>query len=164
MRLFAVLAVVVFSCLATGQSFAQLGPKQQAAPTGGSIINRITPEQLASALTAAGYKSQVKTTNDNQKFVASSIHGFNVVESLFDCNAQGCGNLQFIVWFNDKVSLDFVNAWNAQYRFAKAAIDSDGDVAFSIDIYLDGGVTLDNVKNYAKVFDYMLGEVTKFKP
>jgi len=161
MRLFSALAVVVVFSLVTGEAFAQLGPKP-AAGTGG-VINRITPEQLASTLTAAGFKSQVKT-NNNQKFVASTIHGFNAVVAPFDCNAQGCGNLQFIVWFNDKVNLDFVNAWNNQYRFAKAAIDSDGDVKFSVDVFLDGGVTSENIVNYAKLFDYMVGELTKFKP
>jgi hypothetical protein len=163
MRLFSVFAAIVFSFLVSGQAFAQIGPKG-AGGGGGGVVSRVTPEQLASMLNAAGYKSQVKTGNNNQKFIASSIHGFNTVVVPFDCNAQGCGNLQYIVWFNDKVNLDFVNAWNNQYRFAKASIDSDGDVAFSIDVFLDGGVTAENIVNYAKVFDYMLGEIGKFKP
>ena len=161
MRLLAMIAIATSCILAPIQASAQLGPKQQ--PQAGGVLTRVTPEQVASALTQAGYRSQVVTRN-NQKFVTSSIHGFNITTAFFDCNNQGCGNLQFVTWFNDKVNTDFVNAWNAQYRFAKATVDRDGELQFSMDVWLGGGVTLDNIKGYASILEYMLGELTKFRP
>jgi putative sensory transduction regulator len=165
MRLASVLAVV--GCcflLAPSQSFAQLGQKQQQPATGaGNVFTKITPEQLSSVLTAAGYRSQV-ASKDNQKWVTTTMHGFNAVANPFACDNRGCSGIHFVVWFNDKVSLDFVNAWNNQWFLAKMAIDKDGDVAFSLDIYLDGGVTSDNIKSNAKMFDGLLGEATKFSP
>jgi hypothetical protein len=162
MRVFSVLAVVVFSFLVSGHAFAQLGPK--GAGGGGSVVDRITPEQLASALTAAGYQSQVKTTNDNQKFILAKIHGFNVGIYPGDCKPQGCSNLEWDVYFSDKVSLDFVNAWNSQKRFVKAYVDKDGQIALSMDTMLVGGVAPANVVAYAAAFEYFLGELANFKP
>jgi hypothetical protein len=163
MRIPSMIAVLACCLLTTAdQSLAQLGPKGQPSAAG-QVLSRITPEQLAAALTQAGFRSQV-TTGNNEKYVKSTMHGFNITVILKDCNNQGCGNYGFVTWFGDKVNLDFVNAWNNQWRFAKASIDSDGDLEFSSDVLVAGGVTLENVKENAKAFDSLLGALTEFKP
>src|SRR5712691_5642542 len=122
MRIPSMIAVLACCFLTTAdQSLAQLGPKGQPSAAG-QVLSRITPEQLAAALTQAGFRSQV-TTSNNEKYVKSTMHGFNVTVILKDCNNQGCGNYGFVTWFGDKVNLDFVNAWNNQWRFGKASID-----------------------------------------
>jgi hypothetical protein len=172
MRILSVIAVLGGCLLLTASpSLAQLGPRNPQPPkpapapataTGGAF-SKVTPEQVASALTQAGYRAQV-TTKNNNKFVTTKMHNFNVTVTFYGCDMQGCGSLQFISWFNDKVTLDFVNAWNARWRYTKAAIDNDGDLAFSLDVLAAGGVTLDNVRENAKLFDALLGELTKFNP
>jgi len=175
MRILSVIALLG-GCLLLmpGPSLAQLGPKNPqppkptpapttpAAPAGGALT-KITPEQVASALTAAGFRAQV-TTRDKSKYVTTKMRNFNVTVSFYACDAQGCGSLQFVSWFSDKVELDWVNAWNNKWRYTKAAVDKDGDLEFSLDVLVSGGITIENVKENAKVFDYLLDELTKFSP
>jgi hypothetical protein len=162
MRVLLMLAVIVFCLLATGQSFAQIGPK--GGGSGASVIDRITLEQLASVLTEAGFQSQLKTTPDDRKFVVTKIHGFNVGIWPGGCKPEGCSNLEWDVYFSDKVTLDFVNAWNAEKRFAKAYVGKDGEIGLSMDTILTGGVAPANIAAYAVAFDYFLSELAKFQP
>ena len=176
MRILSVIAVLG-GCLllAPSPSLAQLGPKNPQppkpapapapapAPTGGAL-SKLTPEQVASAITAAGFRAQVATSKDNKKYVTTKMRNFNVTVSFYSCDSEGCGSIQFISWFSDKVNLDWVNAWNDRWRYTKAAIDKDGDLSFSLDVLASGGVTIENVKENAKIFDYLLDELTKFNP
>ncbi len=62
------------------------------------------------------------------------------------------------------LNLEFVNAWNTQWRFAKANLDNEGNLVFTSDLFLDGGVTAENIKLSAGLFDYLLGELNQFNP
>jgi hypothetical protein len=175
MRILSVIAVLGGCLLLTPTpSWSQLGPKNPqppkpapaptpAAPPAGAALSKVTPEQVASALTAAGFRAQV-TTKDKSKYVTTKMRNFNVTVSFYTCDAQGCGSLQFISWFSDKLTLEWVNAWNNRWRYAKAAVDKDGDLEFSLDVMASGGITLENVKENARIFDYLLDELTKFNP
>ena len=74
-------------------------------------------------------------------------------------------NFQYWSGFTKQESftLEFVNAWNNQWRFAKANLDSDGNLIFSADV-VGGGVTLDNIKATAQLFDGLMSELAKFNP
>jgi Putative bacterial sensory transduction regulator len=94
------------------------------------------------------------------------MSGYNVRVFFFDCNNQGCGNFQYWSGFTKQESftLEYVNAWNNQWRFAKANLDSDGNLIFSADVVVGGGVTLDNIKATAQLFDGLMSELAKFNP
>ena len=51
-----------------------------------------------------------------------------------------------------------------QWRFAKANLDDQGNFIFTYDIMLDGGVSAENIKVGAGLFDYLLGELNQFSP
>ena len=94
------------------------------------------------------------------------MSGFNVTVVPYDCKAQGCSSIQFWTGFSADafLNLAFVNAWNTQWRFAKANLDSQGNLVFTSDLFLDGGVTAENIKMSAGLFDYLLGELNQFNP
>ena len=159
------LFVIVLGCsflIAAHPSLAQLGPRTQQ-PAG--ALSRVTPEQVASAMTQAGFSSRVQTSK-NEKYITTTMSGFNVRVFFFDCNNQGCGNFQDWSGFTKQESftLEYVNAWNNQWRFAKANLDSDGNLIFSADVVVGGGVTLDNIKATAQLFDGLMSELAKFNP
>ena len=162
MRIFVLLAMLG-GCLLinTDNAFAQVGPRQTPGGGGGQVVSRVTPEQVAAALTQAGMRSQVVTQN-NQKFVKMTIGEFkSPIVAFYDCNNQGCGNLEFVAFFNADAGFtaDAMNQWNQQYRFAKVYVDTDGGAVFEMDMWLTGGVTMENIKENAKVFGALL---TKF--
>jgi hypothetical protein len=161
MRILSLMAVFVCLLLATPvQSTAQ---EEQRAGSG--LYTRIQPEDLAALLTAAGYQSKVQS-DESGKYIATTMSGFNVAVIPYDCQAQGCSSLQFWTGFGADASLNlkFVNAWNSQWRFAKAALDAQGNLLFTQDLFLDGGVSADNIKTNAALFDYLLGELNQFNP
>jgi hypothetical protein len=142
-----------------GQSYAQ---EERA---GGAAMSRIQPDKLAAILTAAGYPSEVQSDNSGL-YVATTMSGFNVTVVPYDCKAQGCGSIQFWTGFSadPSIDLEFVNAWNNQWRFAKTSLDTQGNLIFTADMFLDGGVTAENIKLNAGLFDYLLGELNQFNP
>jgi hypothetical protein len=131
----------------------------------GGLYSRIQPEELAAILTAAGYRSQVQSDNTG-KYIATTMSGYNVLVFPYDCQAQGCSSLQFWTGFSADASLTlkFCNAWNTQWRFAKANLDNQGNLVFTSDVMLDGGVSADNIKANAGLFDYLLGQLNQFNP
>ncbi len=161
MRLLIVVAALGGLVLATpSQSFAQ---DEQRAP--GGAFSRIQPQDLAAILTAAGYRSEVQSDNTGP-YVATTMSGYSVLVFPYDCKAQGCSSIQFWTGFtaDPSVNLEFVNAWNTQWRFAKANLDGEGNLVFTSDVFLDGGVTAENIKASAGLFDYLLGELNQFNP
>ncbi len=81
----------------------------------------------------------------------TSIDGFNVV-LIVD---NGC--VTIAVAFADLgVSLKEVNKWNRSKRFARLYLDEDDDPILTADLELNGGVTLDNVKEWAKTYKICL--------
>ena len=160
MRIFSLLALLCgLILLNADHSFAQVGPKQQ--PAAGGALSRVTPEQVATALTQVGIRAQVATQN-NEKIVRMTIGDLKSPVVFFsDCNNQGCGNLAFMAFFSADPSwtVDVMNNWNSNWRYAKAALSEDGSVAFSMDVLVTGGLTMENIKENGKLFAALL---TKF--
>ena len=57
-----------------------------------------------------------------------------------------------------------MRAGSRSRRFAKANLDDQGNFIFTYDIMLDGGVSAENIKVGAGLFDYLLGELNQFSP
>jgi hypothetical protein len=169
-RVFSAGVLLACSLLIQEPALAQVGPKgPQGGGGAGAMISRMTPEQLAAALSQTGYPSQVKATQDNKnKYVLSKMGELNVQSWLWgDCNNQGCLAFDFVVWFepSQDLTVEFANSWNHQMRMVKAALDtSDGYFSFETSVILSGGVTMENVKEHARFFDAVMKKVNEFQP
>jgi|tagenome__1003787_1003787.scaffolds.fasta_scaffold20880958_3 hypothetical protein len=161
MRILSLIAVLGGCLLMNPEhSFAQVGPKQQQPAGAGQALSRVTPEQVATALTQAGIRSQV-VTQENTKIVRMTIGQLKTPAVFFsDCNNQGCGNLEFAAFFSADPSwtADGMNNWNSQWRYAKASLDTDGSVTFQMDVLVTGGLTLENIKENGKIFAALLNK------
>jgi hypothetical protein len=156
MRIFTAFAICAYSVLITeGTAFAQPQPQ---------VITTITAQQVAAVLQSGGYRASVITGNDGSKYVKSSMNGVNILVFLSGCTDGNCTSLEFYAgWQKDpSLTVNYANAWNAQWRYAKAKIDSEGSFLFSYDVNLAGGVTSDNIKLDAQLFEYLLSELGKF--
>jgi hypothetical protein len=142
MRILSLIAVLGGCLLMNPEhSFAQVGPKQQQPAGAGQALSRVTPEQVATALTQAGIRSQV-VTQENTKIVRMTIGQLKTPAVFFsDCNNQGCGNLEFAAFFSADPS------WTA-----------DGSVTFQMDVLVTGGLTLENIKENGKIFAALLNK------
>lgn len=72
---------------------------------------------------------------------------------------SGGEDLRLVSFFIDQgVSMSDCNEWNKTMRFSQAYIDDDGDCVFSSDMDLAGGVSLDNVEAFVKLYMQLLNK------
>ena len=166
MRIF---PVTVLSCCAflivPGATTAQpRRPPPQVGPST-QVLGKVTPEQVASALQQAGYRAQV-VADSNGKHIDTAFRNMNTGVLFYNCDNQGCGSFQYLTgWTKDpSLSVEYANAWNAAYLFAKAYVDNDGNFVFVMDVNADGGITPKTIGQSALWFDNLLGELLKFHP
>jgi hypothetical protein len=155
MRMLTAIAICIYSALMMGgQAWAQQPPQ---------VIKTITAAQVSTALQAAGYRASVLSNKDGSKYVKTAMNNFNTFVLLANCSGDDCTSLVFyFAWAKDaSLTVNFANAWNSQWRYAKAYLESDGTFVFTYDLNLDGGITMDSVRKNAVLFDGLLAELIK---
>ncbi len=135
------------------------------APAG--LITEFNPEQIAQAITAAGFPSKV-ITNNKSVVVLTAFWGDDVFSGTYGifCNDKGhCGGAKmFANTGKSSVDAAWVNAWNNKYFFVRATQSEKGDLIFYWDLLLAGGVAPENVAVAATVFKNIVDSSTDFKP
>jgi Putative bacterial sensory transduction regulator len=161
MRSLSAIALLIVCALLASlpQAAAQQQPAQQQ-----PAIARITPEALATAMTQAGWKSQVAVEN-NEKYIKLSIYQnrLNAFIDLYDCNPQGCSFVTFVIVFakDPKQTPVLSNTFNLQTRFVRGAALDDGRFVIFSDVDLTGGVTLRHLQEAGGNFEGAVGEFLK---
>ena len=59
---------------------------------------------------------------------------------------------------NADFTLSLVNKWNQEKRYAKAYLDTNGNLYLEYDLSFRGGVTRETVAAAARLFDDLLGD------
>jgi hypothetical protein len=90
--------------------------------------------------------------SDGDPRIRGRIDGIVYVVHFYGCEGSEskCQDIQFLaVWKNEenKITLEKVNLWNSGKRFSKAYLDRDGDLALSMVVNLDYGVTEENLQD-----------------
>lgn len=83
------------------------------------------------------------------------LDGFNVIASIDD------GDLILKTYFSNKPSLNRINDFNAQYRWARAYIDVDGGLTVAEELSFSGGITIQNISTFLNTFGEILDEFVK---
>ncbi|AXG99668.1 YbjN domain-containing protein [Deinococcus wulumuqiensis R12] len=77
-----------------------------------------------------------------------------------DSNKKNCTSIQFATyWIGKRLTAAEVNQWNADKRFGKLFIDSDGDLNLQMDVNLDFGVTYKNMEDTFDLWKLVLEDV-----
>jgi hypothetical protein len=128
------------------------------------VVTTITAEQVVSVLQSAGYRATVVTQTDGPKYVKVGMSGINAFVLLGTCTNDNCATVEFyVLWAKSPLyTLDYVNAWNYNTLFTKLSLDSDSDLKLTHGVNLDGGITLDNIKQNALMFDATIGALNSF--
>jgi len=81
--------------------------------------------------------------------ITGRIDGTRYGIYFYDCkNGRNCAALQFSAgWSGTSAGLQEVNAWNREYRFAKAYIDHEGDPLLEMDINTAHGISRANLES-----------------
>jgi hypothetical protein len=113
----------------------------------------------------AGYRAEI-VRSEKRSYVRTGLSGRRVTVYMYDCNPQGCRSVQYSAIYtkDPKLTIELANDWNAKKRFVKTYIDSDGDLNLEWDVDMDGGVTLEFVKQSIFTFESFVGQFDKFIP
>lgn len=143
-------------------SLAAASMGAQAAPGKVSIAD---PNSLVAALQKAGYKAKL-TFEEGKPEIESSAAGATFYLYFQNCEAKdGCEDIMVQSAYDvakDAVTLDTINKFNKDNRWARAYLDDESDPVLEMDLVfagkqLDEGTFIDSVK----AWDDVLGRFHK---
>ena len=83
------------------------------------------------------------------------LNGYNVRITIDD------GDLIFKTYFRGKPSLNRVNDFNSQYRWARIYLDGDGDLTVAQELSFTGGVSIGCINAFINTYGKILEEISK---
>lgn len=138
------LAVTTAAAQKKGQVSAASG-SQSTSRSSGEVITTISVGDLRSLLSEMGYEPRSLEGQDNAWAVQMGDRPV-----LIRIGSEG---KNLLLWsYVQGGSLNKVNEWNKEKRFSRAYLDGDGDANVEWDIDLEGGVTVDAVREGIRTF------------
>lgn len=118
--------------------------------------------ELAKLMRGWGYPASAYITDAGWPEIGTEMHGVDVQVQFYDCDEakqQRCGELELSAAFpaGDRLSLEQINDWNAQWRY-NAAYKSETSVYLRIDILLLGGTAESGLREQFAIFDAAIAD------
>ena len=151
--------------MATLGSILLLGLAFSAGAQAQTIVSAENPDALIEIIRELGFQAKLETDDVGDPVILSSSGGVDFRIYFYECkNNRRCKSLHFSVGYDvaDGVSLDAVQQWNADKRFASAYLDNESDPFLQMDINTDGGVTQQNFENSFHLWQSLKGEFEQF--
>ena len=129
------------------------------------VVDVNSVDRVAALLREAGYRAEIKVGKDGDFYLDSATGGSNFQIFFYGCKDKiECDSFEFFSYFKKEpfFSTDMANEWNANHRFLKVAIDSDGDLSESATVDSIGRMTFDNFKDYVDWYGSADAELIKF--
>jgi len=126
---YAALAMFAFS---TGPAWAQ---------DAAAMVTPTEPAQLQALLLEEGYRAKLGVDDVGDPMITSATAGYDFDIMFYDCTDNAnCGSIQFYIGLSepDQGSIQQLNQWNAENRYARAYLDEDGDAILRMDVTMPG--------------------------
>ena len=114
---------------------------------------------------ARGYGSASLGAQDNgDPSISGRIEGVLYTITFMNCtDNRDCESINFYSGFaENKQSMEAINAWNRDTRFAKAYLDSDLDAVIEWDVNLQTGVSRENLDAQLLLWSRMLSDYARY--
>ena len=120
-----------------------------ATPAHAELINASNPATIKAILESQGWPATLVSKEGDDPYLESSRNDLKFLVLFMNCtDGKKCKTLQYYMGFSDAkdVSLDKLNKWNKDKRFARAYKDDEGDPVLEMDVDLDfAGIPRENV-------------------
>ncbi len=139
------------SCLfGAALTFGAATAGMTASPAHAELVNAKNPQAIKAIVESQGWPATLITKPDESPYLESNRNGLKFLVLFMNCDDEekNCKTLQFYMGFSDAkdVSLDKLNTWNKDKRFARAYRDDEGDPVLEMDVDLDfAGIPRENV-------------------
>lgn len=113
---------------------------------GPEVIERITAEQVADVLRAAGSSVELETDDYGDPLIRAEKSGRSYIILFYECDTLGCQALQFRAWWQTPQphTAEQLNEFNRTNRNGCAYLDNDRDPTLEMLWTLYGGSTIEN--------------------
>ena len=120
-----------------------------AAPAQAELVNARNPATIKAIVESQGWPATLVSKPGEDPYIESNRGGLKFLVLFMNCDeGKNCKTLQYYMGFSDakSVTLDRLNKWNKEKRFARAYKDDEGDPVLEMDVDLDfGGIPRENV-------------------
>lgn len=126
-----------------------------------TIVSAEDPAGLAAIVQGLGFQAKLEKDNAGDPVIRSSSSGVDFSIYFYDCKSnKRCKSLHFTAGYDlpDGTSLDAMQQWNAEKRFASAYLDEEGDPFLQMDVNTDGGITHENFEKWVDLWQSLKGE------
>src|SRR6478735_9030701 len=116
--------------IATIGSIFMLGLGLSAGAQAQTLVSAEDPAALMAIIRELGFQAKLEEDNIGDPVIRSSSGGVDFRVYFYECkNNKRCKSLHFSVGYDlaDGASLDVVQEWNADKRFASAYLDEERD-------------------------------------
>ena len=132
-----------------------------------TVYNAVSGKEISVMLSTDGYRPTLGKAEDGDPQIKFKVQGKEVYIDFYDCNkTEFCGSLNISTgWaLKTKLKATDLNQWNADNRYIRVYTDEENDPFLEDDIDLDGGATMNNVKEFVKTYVTQLEDfIAKFK-
>ena len=120
-----------------------------ATPAHAELVNAANPETIKAIVESQGWPATIVAKEGDDPYIESNRGGLKFLVLFMNCEeGQNCKTLQYYMGFSDAkdVTLERLNQWNKEKRFARAYKDDAGDPVLEMDVDLDfAGIPRENV-------------------
>ena len=120
-----------------------------ATPAHAELVNAANPETIKAIVESQGWPATIVAKDGDDPYIESNRAGLKFLVLFMNCDGgERCKTLQYYMGFSDAkdVTLDRLNQWNKEKRFARAYKDDAGDPVLEMDVDLDfAGIPRENV-------------------
>jgi len=151
--------------IATIGSILLLGLGVSAGAQAQTLVSAEDPEALVAIIRELGFQAKLEQDDIGDPVIRSSSGGVDFRVYFYECkNNERCKSLHFSVGYDlaGGASLDAVQEWNADKRFASAYLDDERDPFLQMDINTDGGITQKNFEISFHLWQSLKGEFEQF--
>ena len=132
-----------------------------AAATAETLVSAANPAALVSIIQALGFQAQLDQDNVGDPLIRSSSSGVGFNIYFYGCKKnKQCQSLQFIAGYDlgEGTTLQALNEWNTEKRFASAYLDDEADPFLQMDLNTEGGLTQENFEKTFELWQSLKGE------
>ena len=120
-----------------------------ATPAHAELVNAKNPATIKAIVESQGWPATIVAKADEDPYIESNRNGLKFLVLFMNCDDhKNCKTLQYYMGFSDakNISLERLNQWNKDKRFARAYRDDQGDPVLEMDVDLDfAGIPRENI-------------------
>ena len=126
-----------------------------------AIVSAEDPSSLVAIIQTLGFQARLDTDNVGDPMIRSSAGGVDFNITFYGCTKnRRCQSLRFASGYDlaDGTTLEVLDDWNEEQRFASAYLDDEDDPWLQMDLNTAGGITQTNFAKNFELWQSMMAE------